>query len=497
MSQFSEKLSNIIKNSGTTIYNIAKNAKLDRTTIQRSISGERLPNINLLGNICDYLRISPSERKELMELFTIEKIGLKLHSRRKYVKLILDQIAALHIHDFRSSKYSKHLNISNDIEQEIMIFYGEYSVNSIILDVLEDEVVNNNQPHINLTVPFDFAFLYNSLYQLYWESKGKIEIEHIIKFNKNPQCELNSNINLEILSKVLPLALCIGNGYQPHYYYTYTDIAQDIVLTMPYYIYTSKRLITISDDFKTAILYNNDDILCLYKEIFIKCLAQTSNLIYQLLDCSNLISSYINANIVFGEVINVIEPQPCFAKYYTHQIIDEHLRQEIPNRDDVKQMIYKYYDSYNNYASNLKCFFSMEGLKYFINTGITIDLPPQFASPFSMAERIYLLKSLRNDILNKDILFRVADPSKLQISSSCTIQTYKDNGIFFCAINTNGIISCKITEQSICDSFNDFFDNLNNSNLIYNKEDTIKIIDEFIEQLEINNKPNQINCVTV
>ncbi len=256
MSQFSDKLKSIIENSGSTIYNIAKNAKLDRTTIQRSISGERLPNSIFLENICDYIRVSPSEKKELMELLNIEKIGPKIHARRKYVKLILDQIADLHLDDSRTIKYNRSFNISTDIEQEIMVFYGEYSVNSILLDVLEDEIVNIEQPHINLTVPFNYSFLYNCLYQLYWESKGRIEIEHIVKFNKNPQCELNSNINLEILSKVLPLSLCIGNGYKPYYYYTYTDISQDIVLTMPYYIFTSKRLITISNDYKTAILYN-------------------------------------------------------------------------------------------------------------------------------------------------------------------------------------------------------------------------------------------------
>ncbi len=178
-------------------------------------------------------------------------------------------------------------------------------------------------------------------------------------------------------------------------------------------------------------------------------------------------------------------------------MVDKHLRQEIPNREDVKQMIYKYYDNYNIYAPNLKCYFSIEGLNNFINTGMIIDLPPQFASPFSVAERIYLLKSLRNDILNKDILFRVVDSSKLQISPLCTIQTYKDNGIFFCATNINGIISCKITEQSICDSFNDFFECLNNSDYIYNKEETIKIINKFIKQLEIIDETYLINCVTV
>jgi hypothetical protein len=100
--------------------------------------------------------------------------------------------------------------------------------------------------------------LYNCLYQLYWDSDEKITIEQIIRLQKKPH-QQSPNINLEILSKILPLALCIKNGYQPYYFVA--DNLQDIESVMPYFICTGKRLITISDDFETAILYNNNDIL--------------------------------------------------------------------------------------------------------------------------------------------------------------------------------------------------------------------------------------------
>jgi hypothetical protein len=253
---------------------------------------------------------------------------------------------------------------------------------------------------------------------------------------------------------------------------------------MPYYIYTSKQLIVLSNDFKSVILYNNENILNLYKDIFLKSLEQTSGLIYNFSDCSNYISTYLKAYQDFGEVISVIEPQPCLAKYYTHQMVDKHLRPEVQNWNIIKQKIYDYYDNCKTIFPSIKCFFSIDGLDYFVNTGVMKDLPSQFAYPFTVSERRYLLNLLISDIQNNDILYRIINPFKLQISSFTSIQSYKNKGMVFTATDENIIISCNINEQSICDAFDDFINSLPESELVYNKEDTIKVLENAIKQLD-------------
>lgn len=484
MSKFSEKLKYLIEDSGNNIYQLAKNAGLDRTTIQRSITGERLPGIAFVETLCDYLRVSPTERKDLMEFYSISKIGEKTYAGRKYVKELLEQIAVLHIRSNSNLDSRKSMSVSGDIEQESKVFSGKYSVNNIIRDVLEDEVFNEKAPHICLAAPFEYTYLFDCLRQLYWGSSGKVVLEHIVRLSKNPHRDQNPNVNLEMLSHVLPFAFCIGNGYQPHYYYAAEDITKDISLAMPYYLCTSKRLITLSADFNTAVLYNDSDIKDAYYEGFQKSLSHTTPFIRQLADCSDMVSIHLKALSDSGQVTNVIEPQPCFAKYYTHKMIDEHLRPEVPDRDTIKQALYKFYDGYNDIAPGVKSFFSIEGLKYFIATGIMADLPPRFALPFTLDERKYLIKSLRDDIKTDNIIARVTDPSKFLISSLASIQLYKSKGIMFLAADNNSIVSCYIGEQSICDAFYDFFESLPESELVFSKEETIKVLDELIKQLE-------------
>lgn len=484
MSQFSEKLKYLIEESGTNIYQLAKNAGLDRTTIQRSITGERLPGTAFVEKLCDFLRVSPRERKDLMELYSINKIGEKTYAGRKYIKELIEQIATLHINGSSNLNIEKSFTIKNDITQNIKVFSGQYNVNNIIRDIMEEEAFNENNPKISLTVPFDYNYLFDCLHQLYWESNGQIEIQHIVRFSKNPHSQQNSNINLENLSHVLPFAFCIRNGYQPYYYYGTENMAKDISLTMPYYLFTSKRLVTLSSDFKTAILYNNDDIKSVYYDNFQKCLTQAKPFVNQLADCGDMLTTYFKAYKIAGQVTNVIEPQPCFGKYYTHEMVDKHLLPEVQHWEEVRQDLYKFYDSYNSSNVPSKCFFSIEGLKYMVNTGVMADLPPRFASPFTLQERKYLLKSLRDDIKKEDLIFCATDSSKFIISPFLTLQVHKGSGIVFIAADNNGIVSCTINEQSICDAFRDFFESLPESDLFYSKEETISVLDGFIEQLE-------------
>ena len=49
MSEFSDKLSEYIVKSGSNVYQLAKEASLDRTTLQKTAKGQRLPSLDYIG----------------------------------------------------------------------------------------------------------------------------------------------------------------------------------------------------------------------------------------------------------------------------------------------------------------------------------------------------------------------------------------------------------------------------------------------------------------
>ena len=79
MSDFSNKCREYLKDTGENVYQLSASSGLDRTSLQRMITGKRLPGIDFVRQFCDSLRINPSQRRELMELYKIEKIGKEIY----------------------------------------------------------------------------------------------------------------------------------------------------------------------------------------------------------------------------------------------------------------------------------------------------------------------------------------------------------------------------------------------------------------------------------
>jgi len=199
-----------------------------------------------------------------------------------------------------------------------------------------------------------------------------------------------------------------------------------------------------------------------------------------------MLQAYLESCKNLGVTSHVIEPQPCFAWYYTEDLIKSHLRLDLENREMILALLYSFYGKYRDFNKRPVSIFSVEGMTDFITTGILSDLPPQFAIPFTLKERIMLLTKLKNDIANNEYQVYASNSSKF-IIPLCTIQLYNTNGLDFFATDNNGIISSAyIEEKSIAEAFYDFFESLPCSDLVYDKEETLKIIDGFIEQLREN-----------
>ena len=68
MSEFSDKLSFYISKSGYSVYQLAKVASVDRTTLQKTAKGQRLPSKDYMKDISRYIKISRKQEEELFYL---------------------------------------------------------------------------------------------------------------------------------------------------------------------------------------------------------------------------------------------------------------------------------------------------------------------------------------------------------------------------------------------------------------------------------------------
>ena len=86
MSQFSDACKALIKNKNTTVYRMSKEFALDWTTLQRMVSGKRLPNQGFVQRFCDSLQLTESESREILEYYKMEQLGRNTYINRRHIR---------------------------------------------------------------------------------------------------------------------------------------------------------------------------------------------------------------------------------------------------------------------------------------------------------------------------------------------------------------------------------------------------------------------------
>ncbi len=441
MSEFSERCRQLLINSGSNVYQMAKHSSLDKTSIQRMVTGKRLPSLDFVKEFCSYLRISPIEKKELLELYEIEKVGKSEYMSRCYIKSLIENLSFLDEDDTENISFSETLDYCEtfppmpNVESKILfvlqselkmienlsfldeddtenISFSETldycetfppmpNVESKILFVLQSELKNDKNPEILFNLPTSYRYIFFILKGLFAEFEGEASVKHLITLNKNPlntiypcqNLEALSNIfryiffilkglfaefegeasvkhlitlnknplntiypcqNLEALSNILPLSEILKNIYLPYYLYNNLTLGDEKMLIMPYYIITSKYLLTISSDFKTVSLHDSDTVIRVYRKEFyrifnmaqplIKYADNTFKIINHLQEAQPLIKyadntfkiiNHLQENYIeYGLPSHTLEFHPCLFFMDTSFALSKDSFKQIPHADE-------------------------------------------------------------------------------------------------------------------------------------------------------------------
>ena len=92
--RFSVLLDYLIKNHTYNNKKLAQETGIDRTVIQKYISGARLPSsYDNIEIIADKLTLSKEERNMLYDAYKIEKVGYEKYEQLKLIKKIIEILA--------------------------------------------------------------------------------------------------------------------------------------------------------------------------------------------------------------------------------------------------------------------------------------------------------------------------------------------------------------------------------------------------------------------
>jgi transcriptional regulator with XRE-family HTH domain len=483
MTLFSSKIEELIMESGESVQSLAEIGKISRSTLQRVKSGERLPPKNFFSKLCKALRLSPAEIDELKLLLEIQTVGERHYYNRQTIIELIEMIAELTEYQIPFSKEiglkeSAPLLVEN--AREIQTFKGKAHVLSIVQNCIDRELFSAEAPTLKLLIPYECHDIYNYIFQQLLGCRKNLMLQDIVRLPKEGG-EKEADQSLVALKDLLALSLLNNVEYESHYYYQSGSENADFGAVFPYFILTSESVITLSKDLKTAVLYENPALLKIYQQNFLAQLEKAETFIKESRD---LFQIYGLEQAL--EVRHVLEPLPCFACYFTDEMIVNTLNPDFPYYHELCTAVVAFYKKFWAQNDKMINFFSANSLEKFMEDG-RMYLPEELVNAFTREERLTLVKQLRDDLVNNRRKIFALNREKLFINSALEFSNEITVLRLVLHYNVEGQMVFKniaINEPNTINAFEDFFDSLPESDFLLPPEAVIAQIDALIDAYE-------------
>lgn len=477
MSRFSEKCKEILKENGTNVYQLAIHASLERTTLQRMVTGKRLPPLGFLKSFCQALRLSKFEEEELFELYRIESMGEDAYRNEQSILHLLSHLRKLEEKDsFYNTKITsiqyQNMDLLSNTSSNI------YDTELLMQYILKKEFSNNTEGFIYTNLPGTYESFLHSLELFYRQFQKKLCVHHLIHFQINSSL---SSENLDMMHSVLLLYISNKLDYQVFYYYSRLNKNDILYMCFPYYIITSRHVLLMSSDFKMGIILSEKDIIKQYIHTFRKNCSLAAPLFQKISNLQGSMSIYKTDSIPSKSDIHYFHYQPCYVDLVGEQGIMERIKNFLPEFYEIGKQLVQSIIFKSNFP-NL-CFFSEQGVKEFCRTGKYYGQIGTFFPPLTVEERIKALKYFQS---------APTFHNNRMIKESCSISFPKH--LYFELLGTTSLQIIRIEnleimdfitieESSICEAFYHFFQTLQSSKYVYSAEETYSFISQCIDKL--------------
>ena len=487
MLTLSENLRLLINESNRTIYKLAKDAGIERTLIHKVLKGERVPSEDFVDKIAEALFLPPFERAKLQKSYEILKIGEFRYNQREQVKHLIELIAQVEkdngsFMERISLPPTQRTVLRDYANSPAQVIVGQHAVNNIVKGVIEEETLKNEISRIDFIIPAKFQFFYDEL-SVNFLRDPTLNIRHIVELTKSGPGQGRENGNLTALLNIIKLVFVGGEGYAPYYVYSPASGARVLTAT-PYFIVTSRHVILLSEELDTAILGGNKDIIEYYSGFFRMALERATPLLHRVDSLYDLATYYLAIDRKGDSGTScVIESEPCIGSYIREELIDKKLAPELKHREEIKTLVAKHFENMRRVASSTTGIFSIAGLDYLLETGHISGVPTSYYCPLDRGEIRGLILQYLGDVKQKGFSSFAVDPEKFMIPMFTSISIDKLSGVHFLTSTDARFGTLYINEHSMVEAFDDFCSSIVKSGLVYSREETIGILENYLSRL--------------
>jgi len=445
----------LIEVSGEKILPFSKRTGLDRTTIQRLINGQKLPGLDFMKKFSDSLRITPIQRVELLELYKREKMGRYAYLTQKNICSVLALFSLLSGKSELPGAYEENFPIEEDEgadteeAEDTIIISSVSQVEQMISHLLRRESRRGQQGQLSFNLPFQYEFFFRLLYSTFCKEGNHFNIKHLLYLHTEPLSKMNSFHNLEYMYHMVKTAIEVGANYQPFFYYSNVLFTDFSISILPYYLITSDRVLLLSYNHDSAILFTRKGKYNLYKKKF-------DSLIQELPVFIRFLSNLTEVHEVIRKIVD--------------QGIS--LTHSINGSLNSNAMLSSFHAG--NFTTETKWFFYENGVRDALEIGDIAAMASHENEFHSTLGKKKAFAAVRARLYKEKNFYILRESFK--IDKALNIEIYDKNLVFFYFANPQDPKCMLIDEPGICKIFYEFFETLYQTDFVFNEAESVKIL---------------------
>lgn len=491
MDKFSKVLREHIYRNNIKIQSLSKASGVDRTLIQKMITGDRIPaDKEILEKLIEAFMLSPRQAKQLREAYYIARIGEDVYLRHLLVKDMIE--------GFCNDSGINDISIITKYEHSFMnatdngVFYGSKDINQLLKAVLEAEA--SNKGIIRILIQPDYKFMIELLSIL--GSESCLHIEHIFCLQEQGVETDQNKYNLNCIKNTAPL-LTSGCDYVPLIYYEDIPTHLNNASIFPYIVMTQTHVVTLSNDYNTAILYQSASFQTLFTSVFHNLKSHTTPLVGRLKPLLSTYEYYHFRNL--KQEANSKVPkyslyiQPNFMFFVDRAMVDKYIA-DIPIK---KQLLDLYELGSHTYFNKIESgkeytsYFTPEGIEYFWNHGRFIEISNDLYKPFEKKDCLIILKRLYEKSLEDTFYSFLINKEVFKFPDNLIISATEDKSISILYTHPGkDAMHYIIKEKSLATSLFSYLEFLKYSDAVFSREFTLEFlknkIDIYTEELSFS-----------
>ncbi len=479
MSDFSELLARYVKERGFSNNSFAAQCGIERTLLQKYLSGSRLPHSEeTVDQMGVQLRLSPDEREKLTEAFHKDRLGSEVYEQYQIIEDMLGSFSAIAkgaqtaVPEFTVVNHSASAEAYSLLgKQEILGWFWRYL--GADLQIEQNDVYLVVQP-------------------------GRIELDGILQGNAGPgkavihqiiciDPDLESRSNLNLLKNVMPLT-CAPVDYDLRYYYGTIDEHINSMNLMPNLIIMSWCVVLFDYGMTRAIVSTSPAVREVYLDIYHEMESKSRSFLRRHENILEIVQFYrahhpCDVSLQF---------QPCVGYALDSEVLGRLLRPEVIAKAGAVAETFSIFRDWELLAmKEQRCanrnYFTKAGFQNFLRTGRVTEFPSVLYNPPEPADRIRLARTMIYQMKTGLIEGYLIKEDKVKIDAGLVVQMAGQEAVHFLSANPDGTQTVlELRESSLIRTFSNYLKYLADSSKTESREDTVSWLERELEIYEIS-----------